>query len=72
MYFSYLHKCLLTNYILCYKDKQEDIPCDQLEKCTNRMELHAVRSSLESNLYRHNMLKLVSVFIGVILVNEID
>ncbi|XP_076674602.1 uncharacterized protein LOC143372358 [Andrena cerasifolii] len=60
VYFSYLHKCLLTNYILCYKDKQEDIPCDQLEKCTNRMELHAVQSSLESNLYRHNMLKLIS------------
>ncbi|XP_076183329.1 uncharacterized protein LOC143155015 [Ptiloglossa arizonensis] len=60
VYFSYLHKCLLTNYILCYKDKNEDIPCDHLKKCANQMELHAVRSSLEATLYRQNMLKLIS------------
>ncbi|CAK9812333.1 hypothetical protein ANTQUA_LOCUS7221 [Anthophora quadrimaculata] len=60
VYFSYLHKCLLTNYILCYKEKIEDIPCDQLKKCANQMELLAVRSSLEATLYRQNMLKLIS------------
>ncbi|XP_054008592.1 uncharacterized protein LOC128892288 [Hylaeus anthracinus] len=60
VYFSYLHKCLLTNYILCYKDKNEDIPCDRLKKCANQMELYAVRSSLEATLYRQNMLKLIS------------
>ncbi|XP_029052659.2 uncharacterized protein LOC114880616 [Osmia bicornis bicornis] len=60
VYFSYLHKCLLTNYILCYKDKNEDIPCDQLKKCANQMELLALRSSLEATLYRQNMLKLIS------------
>ncbi|XP_076232726.1 uncharacterized protein LOC143178129 [Calliopsis andreniformis] len=60
VYFSYLHKCLLTNYILCYKDKNEDIPCNQLEKYVNQMELYAVRSSLEATLYRQSMLKLIS------------
>lgn len=65
VYFSYLHKCLLTNYILCYKEKNEDIPSSQLKKCANEMELLAVRSSLEATLYRQNMLKLVSLFIDV-------
>ncbi|XP_031368119.1 uncharacterized protein LOC116186071 [Apis dorsata] len=60
VYFSYLHKCLLTNYILCYKEKNEDIPSSQLKKCANEMELLAVRSSLEATLYRQNMLKLIS------------
>lgn len=60
VYFSYLHKCLLTNYILCYKEKNEEIPCDQLKSCANHMELLAVRSSLETTLYRQNMLKLIS------------
>ncbi|XP_076626695.1 uncharacterized protein LOC143344479 [Colletes latitarsis] len=60
VYFSYLHKCLLTNYILCYKDKNKDIPCDHLKKCADQMELYAVRSSLEATLYRQNMLKLIS------------
>ncbi|XP_015434264.1 PREDICTED: uncharacterized protein LOC107190053 [Dufourea novaeangliae] len=60
VYYSYLHKCLLTNYILYYKDKDQDIPCEQLKRCANQMELLAVRSSLEATLYRHNMLKLIS------------
>lgn len=60
VYFSYLHKCLLANYILCYKEKNKDIPCDELKKCANELELLAVRSSLEATLYRENMLKLIS------------
>ncbi|XP_076653500.1 uncharacterized protein LOC143359456 [Halictus rubicundus] len=60
IYYSYLHKCLLTNYILYYKDKDKDISCEQLKKCANQMELYAVRSSLEASLYRQNMLKMIS------------
>ncbi|XP_078044983.1 uncharacterized protein LOC144474203 [Augochlora pura] len=60
VYYSYLHKCLLTNYILYYNDKDKDISCEQLKKCANQMELHAVRSSLEATLYRQNMLKMIS------------
>ncbi|XP_017884039.1 uncharacterized protein LOC108627352 [Ceratina calcarata] len=60
VYFSYLHKCLLTNYILCYKEQNEEIPWDELKSCANHMELLAVRSSLETTLYRQNMLKLIS------------
>ncbi|KAG7209091.1 hypothetical protein KM043_015238 [Ampulex compressa] len=60
VYFSYLHKCLLSNYILCYKQKNEEIPCSGLKKCADYMELNAVRSSLEASLYRQNMLKLIS------------
>ncbi|XP_043512353.1 chromatin-remodeling ATPase INO80 [Frieseomelitta varia] len=60
VYFSYLHKCLLTNYILCYKEKDGEIPSNQLKMCANQMELLAVRSSLEATLYRQNILKLIS------------
>ncbi|XP_003394531.1 uncharacterized protein LOC100643439 isoform X1 [Bombus terrestris] len=60
IYFSYLHKCLLSNYILCYKEKNEEIPSSQLKMCANQMELLAVRSSLETTLYRQNILKLIS------------
>ncbi|XP_035721864.1 uncharacterized protein LOC118441497 [Vespa mandarinia] len=60
VYFSYLHKCLLSNYIVCYKQKnQETFNCD-LKKCADQMELNAVRSSLEASLYRQHMLKMIS------------
>lgn len=55
---SYLHKCLLSNYITCYK-QTDDVPSVEVKKCADQMELHAVRLALEATLYRQNMLRMV-------------
>lgn len=62
VYLSYLHKCLLGNYITCYKQRDDDIPNVEVKKCADEMELHAVRLALEATLYRQNMLRMVREF----------
>lgn len=63
MYLSYLHKCLLSNYITCYDKNDESI---EVKKCADQMELNAVRLALEANLYRKNMLKMVRILISFV------
>jgi len=58
---SYLHKCLLSNYVTCYKQNDDDIPRVEVKKCADQMELHAVQLALEASLYRQNMLRMVSI-----------
>ncbi|KAL2724396.1 chromatin-remodeling ATPase INO80 [Vespula squamosa] len=60
VYFSYLHKCLLSNYIVCYEQKNEETFSCDLKKCADQMELNAVRCSIEASLYRQHMLKMIS------------
>ncbi|XP_043505271.1 uncharacterized protein LOC122526133 [Polistes fuscatus] len=60
VYFSYLHECLLNNYIVCYKQKNQEAQSYELKKCADQMELDAVRCSLEASLYRQHMLKMIS------------
>lgn len=62
VYLSYLHKCLLGNYITCYKQRDADILNVEIKKCADEMELHAVRLALEATLYRQNMLRMVRKF----------
>lgn len=62
VYLSYLHKCLLGNYITCYKQTENDIASIEVKKCADQMELHAVRLALEATLYRQNMLRMVRKF----------
>ncbi|CAL1679596.1 unnamed protein product [Lasius platythorax] len=59
VYLSYLHKCLLSNYITCYK-QTDDVPSVEVKKCADQMELHAVRLALEATLYRQNMLRMIA------------
>lgn len=59
VYLSYLHKCLLGNYITCYKQTDNDIPSVEVKRCADQMELHAVRLALEATLYRQNMLRMI-------------
>lgn len=59
VYLSYLHKCLLGNYITCYKQRDADILNVEIKKCADEMELHAVRLALEATLYRQNMLRMI-------------
>lgn len=58
-YLSYLRKCLLSNYKMCYEGEEDDASTVKIKKCADQMELHAVRLALESQLYRENMLRLV-------------
>jgi len=58
---SYLHKCLLSNYVTCYKQNDDDIQRVEVKKCADQMELHAVQLALEASLYRQNMLRMVSI-----------
>ncbi|KAI4499517.1 hypothetical protein M0802_005413 [Mischocyttarus mexicanus] len=60
VYFSYLHECLLSNYVVCYKEKNQEAQSSELKKCADLMELDAVRCSLEASLYRQHMLKMIS------------
>ncbi|KAL6433804.1 hypothetical protein ACFW04_005797 [Cataglyphis niger] len=60
VYFSYLHKCLLGNYITCYKQTDIDTASIEVKKCADQMELHAVRLALEATLYRQNMLRMIA------------
>ncbi|KAM0726837.1 hypothetical protein ACS0PU_006998 [Formica fusca] len=60
VYLSYLHKCLLGNYITCYKQTENDIASIEVKKCADQMELHAVRLALEATLYRQNMLRMIA------------
>lgn len=62
VYLSYLHKCLLGNYITCYKQRDADTLNVEVKKCADEMELHAVRLALEATLYRQNMLRIVRKF----------
>lgn len=59
VYLSYLHKCLLSNYATCYK-QNDDVSNVEVKKCADQMELHAVQLALEANLYRQNMLRMVT------------
>lgn len=58
-YFSYLHKCLMNNYLACYEEGSYKISNVEVKKCADQMELHAVRLALEVKLYRQNMLRMV-------------
>lgn len=58
VYLSHLHKCLLNNYVTCYK-QNDDITNIEVKKCADQMELHAVQLALQASLYRQNMLKMV-------------
>ncbi|XP_072742727.1 uncharacterized protein [Anoplolepis gracilipes] len=60
VYLSYLHKCLIGNYITCYKQTDNDVPSIEVKKCADQMELHAVRLALEVALYRQNMLRMIA------------
>lgn len=57
-YFTHLHKCLLNNYLTCHEERSYGIP-NEIKKCADKLELHAIRLALEVNLYRQNMLKMV-------------
>ncbi|XP_043268808.1 eisosome protein SEG2 [Venturia canescens] len=61
VYFSYLHKSIIGNYNICWQEKNEK-PVTKLElkKFASRMELCAVKASLEASLYRRSMLKMIS------------
>ncbi|XP_011345385.2 uncharacterized protein LOC105283940 [Ooceraea biroi] len=60
VYLSYLHECLLSNYMTCYEEKDDGIQSVQVNKCADQMELNAVRLALETGLYRRNMLKMIA------------
>ncbi|XP_011869405.1 PREDICTED: uncharacterized protein LOC105562872 [Vollenhovia emeryi] len=60
VYWSYLHKCLLSNYATCCKQSDADTSSIQVKKYTDQMELHAVQLALEASLYRRNMLRMIA------------
>ncbi|XP_033218468.1 uncharacterized protein LOC117173929 [Belonocnema kinseyi] len=58
VYFSYLHKSLLSNYAISCQSKDVEDFDSQIKTCASQMELFAVRSALETSLYRKAMTKL--------------
>ncbi|XP_015592784.1 uncharacterized protein LOC107266563 isoform X2 [Cephus cinctus] len=60
VYFSYLQKSLLSNYVVCCTPNKKDVTQIDLKTCAGQMELNAVRASLEASLYRQAMLKMIS------------
>ncbi|KAK0183374.1 hypothetical protein PV327_001423 [Microctonus hyperodae] len=60
VYFSYLHKSIINNYNVCATEKNENISRSDLKKFASRLELGAVKASLEASLYRQAMLQIIS------------